>query len=149
VLFTSFCFLVGWIPTGGRRAGEDEEGRKGHSQGAAHGPTTVKPGMCFFKWNYMSVANRDRHHQVVRGHEFVCLSAGRFSGKKDKSEEKRGTRQTNVAVKSKWLSVNVKNNNKENFFFIKIVKKEGGHFKYARQKVATKITQREKEKNKK
>jgi len=35
---------------------------------------------------------------------------------KFKKEKRKGRANENVAVKSKWLSVNVKNNNKEKYY---------------------------------
>ena len=77
----------------------------------------------------MSVANRDRHHQVVGAmpSSWWCLSLcwtfffldhqpNRQDMKFFKKKKRKGRANENVAVKSKWLSVNVKNNNKEKYY---------------------------------
>jgi hypothetical protein len=76
----------------------------------------------------MSVANRDRHHQVVGAmpSSWWCLSLcwtfffldhqPKRQDMKFKKEKRKGRANENVAVKSKWLSVNVKNNNKEKYY---------------------------------
>lgn len=125
---TSLCYLHGFVFSLALRMDPNRWASKGE-KGPGSGKTgPIQTGMCFFMWNYMSVANRDRHIRWCACP--VSLTVLDMPAVRDKLKEqekkKSGGGYECGRQKLKWLSVNVKNNNKENFFFFSNSEKKWG-----------------------